>query len=299
MLTGIVPALLTPFTAQGQLDTTALGELIEFILQHDVSGLYLCGSTGEGLLLTEEERRLVTETAIRQVGGRVPIVVHVGATSTSQAERLALHARQTGAAAVAAVPPFYYAVGRKGIEEHYRRLARAAELPVYLYSIPAATGVSIGADVVRSLFEEGVIKGLKYTSHDQLTFREIIELCGPGLNVLSGPDEMLLPFLVMGAHGGIGTTYNCLPHLYVALYQAWSEGEIQKARELQFQASRVILVLRDFGVVPAVKAAMGFLGVDCGAPRAPLMPLTEEQQGQLEQDLRSVGFFSQAVETAR
>ena len=299
MLTGIVPALLTPITARGQLDTTALGELIEFILQHDVSGLYLCGSTGEGLLLTEEERRLVTETAIRQVGGRVPIVVHVGATSTSQAERLALHARQAGAAAVAAVPPFYYAVGRKGIEEHYRRLARAAELPVYLYSIPAATGVSIGADVVRSLFEEGVIKGLKYTSHDQLTFREIIELCGPGLNVLSGPDEMLLPFLVMGAHGGIGTTYNCLPHLYVALYQAWSEGEIQKARELQFLASRVILVLRDFGVVPAVKAAMGLLGVDCGAPRAPLMPLTEEQLEQLEQDLRSVGFFSQAVETAR
>jgi len=296
LFSGIFPALLTPLTSDARVDTAALGELIQFVLSHGVDGLYLCGSTGEGLLLTEQERQQVTETAIRQVAGRVPVIVHVGAISTASAERLAHHARAAGADAVAAVPPFYYAVGRQGIEAHYRRIAQAGGLPLYFYNIPAATQVSAGAELVRALFEDGVIRGLKYTSYDQLNLREIIETCGPELNVFSGPDEMVLPFLTMGVHGAIGTTYNCLPQTVVALYAAWRAGDMDKAQRLQYQIDRFILVLRQFSIVPAVKAVMEMLGVDCGPPCAPLMPLTGQERERLAHELQQIGFFDSVTE---
>lgn len=282
-------------TPDDQIDTAALRGLIEYQLDHGIDGFYLCGNTGEGMLLTEEERQTVTVTALEQVGDRAPIIVHVGALATAAAERLARHAREAGAYGVASVPPFYVPVAANGIEEHYRRIARAARLPLYLYYIPSATHVHLGAALIANLLREGIIRGLKYTSYDQLGFREIIEVCGPELNIFSGPDEMLLPFLVMGAHGAIGTTFNCLPHLFTTLYAAWKAGQWEEAQKLQFQVNRIILVLRDYGVIPAVKAAMRLLGLDCGNPRAPLLPLSEEQQDQLHQDLLEVGFFDGAA----
>jgi N-acetylneuraminate lyase len=290
LFSGVLPALLTPFTDQDRVDTAALCDLSERLLDCGVNGFYLCGSTGEGLLLTEQERCLVVETVVRQVRGRAPVVVHVGALATSASERMARHAWEAGADAVASVPPFYYAVGRAGIEAHYRRIAQAGGLPLYLYNIPSATQVSLDAHLVRDLLHDGVVRGLKYTSYDQLGFREIIELCGDGLNLLAGPDEMLLPFLLMGAHGGIGTTYNLVPELLVALYAAWILGDLQKAQQAQFEIDRIILALRTYGVVPAVKVAMRLRGVDCGAPRAPLVPLTAEQEEALGRDLEALGF---------
>jgi N-acetylneuraminate lyase len=294
MYTGIFPALLTPLTTEDEIDTHALCKLIDFVLANGVHGLYVCGSTGEGILLTEAERRLVAETTVKHVAGRVPIIVHVGALATSVAARLGRHAREAGADAVASIPPFYFQVGREGIEEHYRHIARAAELPVYIYNIPAATNVDVGADLVRTLFEEGTIRGLKYTSLDQLAFREILEVCGGRLNAFSGPDQMLLPYLVMGAHGGIGTTYNFMPGLYVELFKAWSSGDIKRAQELQFQADRIMLIMKRYryGIIPASKVTMRLLGIECGGPRQPMIPYNQTDQEKLKAELDEVGFFS-------
>jgi N-acetylneuraminate lyase len=180
-------------------------------------------------------------------------------------------------------------VGRSEIETHYRRIAQAAGIPLYLYSIPSATQVSLEASLICDLVRDGVARGLKYTSYDQLSFREILESCGKKINVFAGPDEMLLPFLLMGAHGGIGTTYNLLPELLLDLYAAWEAGDLQKAQQAQYQIDRVILVFRKFGVVPAVKAAMRLRGIDCGNPRAPLLPLSAEQVERLACELEGVG----------
>ena len=280
--------MLTPFCADDCVDTKGLCELAEFLLGTGINGLYLCGSTGEGLLMTEAERCLTVETVVNQVRGRVPVIVHVGAPATVMSERLAHHARLAGADAVASIPPFYYAVGKKEIMEHYRRIKQSAGLPLILYNIPGATQVDLGASLVQELYDENIAQGLKYTSYDQLSFREIVESCGPDLNVLAGPDEMLLPFLLMGAQGGIGTTYNLTPELFLSLFAAWQEGDLDQARALQYQVDRVILVIRKYGVVPAVKAAMRMRGVDCGNPRAPLLPLTEEMADKLVDELHQV-----------
>ena len=291
MLSGIIPPLLTPFSAEGEVDTGVLCELVDFLLDHGVDGFYVCGTTGEGMLLTEAERCLVVETTVKQVRDRVPVVAHVGAIATATAVRLAEHAREAGAYAVASVPPFYVPVTPRGIEEHYRRLAQAAGIPLYIYFIPGATNVHVSPHLIARLHRDKLISGIKYTSYDQLGFREIIELCNPELNILSGPDEMLLPFLVMGAHGGIGTTYNCMPQLYIQLYAAWQAGDMATARELQYQVNRVILILRDHGVIPALKSTMRLIGIDPGNPRAPLLPLSPEKEAELEQDLTAIGFF--------
>ncbi|MBI5305680.1 MAG: dihydrodipicolinate synthase family protein [Chloroflexi bacterium] len=291
MLTGIIPAFLTPLTPDDRVDTNGLCELVEFLIGSGVNGLYLCGSTGEGLLLTEDERRLVVETVVRQVAHRVPVIAHVGAIATSVSERLAQHARACGADAVASIPPFYYNAGQTGIATHYQRIAAATQgLPLYIYNIPEATQVQLSAALIANLFKTQTIQGLKYTSYDMLTLRDIMETC-PGLNVLSGPDEMLLPFLVMGVQGGIGTTYNCMPRLFLELYAAWQCGNLKRAQELQFQIDRIILVIAQYGVIAATKAAMRFHGVECGMPRTPLVALNEEQQAHLRDDLRAVGFF--------
>jgi N-acetylneuraminate lyase len=294
MYSGTFPALLTPLTKKDEIDTHALCELIDFVLAKGVHGLYICGSTGEGILLTEEERRLVAETTVKHVAGRVPVIVHVGAPATALAARLARHAHEAGADAVASVPPFYFQVGQDGIKEHYRHIARATELPVYIYNIPASTNVNISADLVRTLFEEGTVRGLKFTSPDQLAFREILEACNGKLNAFSGPDQMLLSFLVMGAHGGIGTTYNFMPGLYVELFEAWRSGDIQRAQELQFLADRIMLIMKryPYGIIPAAKATMRMLGIECGGPRQPMIPFNQTDQEKLRAELDEVGFFS-------
>jgi N-acetylneuraminate lyase len=291
LFSGIIPALLTPFTPQGDVNLTALEDLVEFVLAGGVRGLYLCGSAGEGLLLSEAERRSVVETAVEQVDGRVPIIVHVGALATATSARLARHARETGADAVASIPPFYYPAGEEGIRAHYREIARAADLPLYAYNIPGLTNVDLGTELIEDLFQEGVIQGVKYTSYDQLDFRKLVETCGPELNLFSGPDEMLLPFLVMGGHGGIGTTYNCFPDLFVAIYDAWRAGDMPQAQQLQYQVDRFILLLRVYGVIPAVKVVTRWAGVDCGPPRMPIQPLTAEEEKQLHREVEQLGLL--------
>ncbi len=294
MFTGVIPALLTPFTSDDHVDVHALEKLIKFEMDGGVNGLYVTGSTGEGISMTEAERELVAEVAVKTVGGKIPIIVHVGATATGACMRLARHAEKIGAAAVASVPPFYYSVGPKGVEDHYRAIGKASKLPLYIYNIPGATGVNVGVDLISRLFKDGVITGIKFTATDMLAFRDIIDTCEGKLNVISGPDELFLPFLVMGGQAGIGSTYNPMPRVYVNLYNAFKAGDLKRAQELQYFIDRYILVLFRYGVLAGVKATMGWLGVEVGEPRLPILPLTAEQKVGLRKDLDAMNYFELA-----
>ncbi|MGD8457630.1 MAG: dihydrodipicolinate synthase family protein [Anaerolineales bacterium] len=291
MYKGIIPALLTPFTPDQQVNPKMITKLVSYFIDQGVSGFYLCGSTGEGLLMTEEERKIVTETVVAEVNSRIPVIVHVGAPATIMAERLARHAVEVGADAIASIPPMYYLFSRLEVAAYYRRLKRAAELPLYFYNIPGLLNISLDTELAHNLYSEGVIQGMKYTHHDVLTFRGIIEACGNGLNVLSGPDEKLLNFLVMGAHGGIGTTYNCMVKVYVDIYNAWQNGDVALAQELQYLANRAISIMAQFNMIPAVKAVMQMKGLDCGDPRGPFLPLSKKEKNKLRKELDAIGFF--------
>lgn len=294
MFNGVFPALFTPFSADDHVDVPALEKLIKYVLDGGINGLYITGSTGEGFSMTEEERRLVAEVVVKTVAHQVPVIVQVGAIATNLCQRLAAHAEKIGADAVSSVPPFYYPVGPRGVEDHYRLIAQATRLPLYIYNIPGTTGVSIGADMVRRLVEDGVVQGLKFTDTNQLLFREIIDSCKGKLNIFSGPDEMLLSFLTMGGHGGIGSTYNAMPRLYASLWKNWQAGNLKRAQELQYAIDRYVIVLMRYGVMAATKATMTFLGVPVGEARRPYVPLTAEQKVALRKDLDAIDFFTWA-----
>jgi N-acetylneuraminate lyase len=289
---GIIPALVTPFDSRGKVNNAALRELIDFLFSTGVDGFYVTGGTGEGLLLDPDERRAVLEVALDQVNGRVPVIAHVGAVATHTAVDLAAHAAAVDAAAVAAIPPIYFQVDLESIKAHYREIARAAHgLPTWLYYVPHATGVTLNSDKFAELMEIEHVVGVKYTSHDLYEMHNIIDAArGRDFTVISGPDEMCLPALIMGATGAIGTTFNVMSGQYVKLYRAYMSGDLESAQQLQFQANQVIKAILSVPTLAAVKAMLARMGFDCGVPRRPLRPLMPEEDTRLWNALAQTPF---------
>ena len=295
-ITGILSALVTPFTEQGQLDTRVMRSLVRWQLECGLAGFFVCGGTGEGLLLDPDERKLSLETVLDEAGTGVPVVAHVGAVATHVAADLAAHAQSAGAAAIAAIPPIYFRVDQPALIAHYQQIADAApDTPLWLYNIPGATGVTVTVDMFRELMQIPQVAGIKFTSYDFFTMRSIIELGEErGITVLSGPDEMCLPALTMGAHGAIGTTYNILPGLFSQLFECYQAGDLAGAQAKQYQANRIIRAFTSVPSIAAVKAILTRMGFPCGAPRAPMRPLSEAELAKLWQGLDAADFLAAA-----
>jgi N-acetylneuraminate lyase len=291
-LTGMMSALLTPFDGDGNVNFTVLSDLVEWQLARGLAGFYILGSSGEGLLMSEDERRSVAEAVVRQVKGRVPVVVHVGALTTRAACTLAAHAAEIGADAISSIPPFYYNVGPEGVKQYYIQVAAASGLPFYVYNIPGTTGVNVAVDVVRELIAAVPnLRGMKYTAYDLYAMRKIIELDEGRFNVLSGADEIMVAAQAMGADGAIGTTENFLPRVFVDAYSAFQAGDVKTAEALQARINWTVSTFLSFPSLGAVKEIMRLLGFDLGNPRPPLLSLTEDQRGRLREMLEEKSFF--------
>jgi N-acetylneuraminate lyase len=288
---GVWPALVTPLTPDDGIDVETTQRLVNDLIDKGVHGFYVCGGTGEGVLLPVAARRVMAETVIEQANGRVPVIVHVGAVSTAEAVELAAHAASVGADAVAAVPPFYYAVDFEAIKAHYQLIAGASDLPLYLYYIPGTTGVELTAGEMWELCQLSKVAGFKYSAFDLFKLERILALAEGSLNVFTGPDQLFMPCQMLGVDGAIGTTYNILPRHFLKLYEACQQGDISRARRLQSQANDVIETFIAYGGIPAVKEILGFLGYDVGHCRRPLGRLTPSQVESLHNDLASVNFW--------
>jgi N-acetylneuraminate lyase len=298
---GVWPALVTPLTEEDRINVSVTRRLVDHLIGCGIGGLYVCGGTGEGVLLPASERKTMAETVVEQVNGRVPVMVHVGAVATAEAIDLARHAEAAGADAVAAVPPFYYSVGFQAIAEHYELIAAASSLPLYLYYIPGTTGVTLNAEQMWELCQIPNVRGFKYSAFDMYLLEQILALGRPStgsgqgtLNVFSGPDQLFAPMLTVGVDGAVGTTYNLLPRHFCRIYQAFQRGDIDEARRLQSQANRVIDVFIKHGALPAVKEMMRMLGFDCGYCRRPLGRLDGDQIAAMRADLDQIGFWELA-----
>jgi len=276
MIRGILPALLTPMSADGsEVKYTALPALVEFLLASGADGFFVCGGSGEGLLLSLEERRRVLETVVDQAQGRAAIIAHIGALATRDAQALAAHAETLNVAAVAAVPPVYFRVDDDALYEHYRMIAAAApHTPLWVYQIPSATGVNINVDKMRRLLEIDNVAGIKYSSYDMYDMANILAL-PQNVNVLSGFDEVLVAALSMGVHGAIGSTYNVMPATFSRIYRVARSGDWATAQALQQRANRVIQALLTVPLISGMKAILSDRGYAGGGPRRPLPSLDE------------------------
>ncbi|MFY9295112.1 MAG: N-acetylneuraminate lyase [Caldicoprobacterales bacterium] len=282
---GVIPALVTPFKEDESVDEEKTRNLVEYLLDIGVDGFYLTGSTGEGFLMDETERKKVVEVVIDQVKDRVPVIVHVGAISTKISVELAKHAYEAGAAAVSSVPPFYYKFSFDEIYNYYKDISDATPLPLIIYSIPATTGVDMGIDAIVKLAEIDNVKGIKYTSMNHFEMQRIKERLSGNFAVYSGADEMALSGMLMGADGIIGSSYNCIPEVFIQMLSAIEEGDINVAKEHQIIANDIIEIFARYTYHVSLKQAMKWLGVDCGRNRRPFKSFTTEEKEALRKDL--------------
>lgn len=274
-ISGVIPAMLTPFDCNEEVDIPAVKALAEHLVQMGVGGLYLTGSTGEGFLQTSEQRMKVVEAVTEQVDHRVGVIVHVGSISTKESILLAKQAAAAGADAVSAVPPFYYKFGFEQIVKHYSDIADSTDLPLVIYSI-ANTGVNMSIEDVERLASVSNIGGIKLTSADTYPIQRIKRHLGDSFTVYSGCDEVFLAGAVMGADGFIGSTYNLIPDLYIRLLNAVKSGDIRKAEEIADLANDTLEILLAHNYMPVLKNMMNHIGVQVGPNRRPFYPNTDE-----------------------
>ncbi len=292
---GVVVAAFTPMTPEGALDVARVGPLLDHYERFGVSGVYVTGSTGEGVSLTMTERRQAIDAFVGAGRGRFPVIVQVGRNSLREARELAAHAEAAGADAISSTPPSYFRPTSLSnlVDCMIEVTAGAPGLPFYYYHIPELTGVD--SRMVDFLREGGdrlaTLAGLKFTSSDLNELQACVELDGGRFEVLSGKDEMLLGALAHGARGAVGSTYNIAAPLYHRLRAAFAAGDIETARRCQSRSIALVDVLRRYRLIPAQKAVMRLIGVDCGPTRLPHVQLTGTQLDSLRRDLDEIGFF--------
>ncbi len=277
---GIYPALVTPMRDDLTLHAALLPRLVEFHLDAGVDGIWIAGASGEGELLSTEERRVITEMVIEAVAGRAKVIVHVGSIAPAQSYDLAVHAQRCGASAVASTPPHYYAPSPQTVVDHYRRIADVCDLPLFMYHLPGCTHVPVTLPLAEKLLEIPSIAGIKYSDHNLILMRSIKQLDPDRLTLLFGMDAVLLAALVMGADGGVGGSFNFMPEAYVRILALYREGRLADAQQLQRETSDFGIALRGaLSPASASKFAVSLRGIDCGPPRPPLsLPAEEEQQ---------------------
>lgn len=277
---GIYPALVTPMQEDLSLHAALIPRLVEFHVASGVDGIWIAGASAEAELLSAEERRAMTEMVIEAVAGRVKVIVHVGSVAPLQAYALADHAQRCGADAVASIPPYFYMPTMPAVVDHYRRLADACSLPLFMYHLPDCTHVPVTLSLIEQLLEIPSIAGIKYSDHNLLLMRRIKCLDPDRLTVLFGMDAVLLAALVMGADGGVGGSYNFMPEAFVKIHALHRDGRIAEAQQVQWETTNFSLALRaDLPPMPASKFAVSLRGIDCGPPRPPhVLPSDSEQE---------------------
>lgn len=285
---GVLPAAVTPVNKAGSFQRPAFERLLQRLYGAGVDGVYVCGSTGEGMQLSAGVRREVAEAAVALSPPGAQVIVHVGAAAAREALDLTRHAAAAGASAVSSLPP----PGRFGfreLREYYARLAGETGLPLFLYYFPAMTGAELSLDQLLELCAlEGVV-GIKITDFDLYRLRTLSQT---GAIVFSGRDEVLAAGLLMGAQGTIGTFYNLLPGEAVRLHRLARAGRWEEAVAVQDRINALIRAVSPFPIFPAVKQLLEWSGMPCGHCLPPRLPLEAEQRERLRRRVREAGFDS-------
>ena len=266
MFSGLMPAMVTPFDERGEVDLEAAEAVVERFVAAGVSGISPLGSTGEFSHLLFEERKRFAQEIVGIVGGRVPLVVGVGATGTGEGVGLARHVEEVGGDGVLVVSPFYWKAGEDALFEHFAAVARAVGIPVLIYNLPLLTGIDLSPGLVARVAGECPnVVGLKDTvteySHTVNVLREV-KPKRPDFSVLAGFEDLILPSVLAGGDGSICGLANVVPELFVEMVRRAQNGELEKAAEMHRRVLS-LLALGGLGDTPlgAIKLAMNVLGV--------------------------------------
>ncbi len=275
MFSGAFTALITPFK-NGEVDGEALADLAEFQIRQGVNGLVPCGTTGETPALTEEEDRLVVETAVHVSGGQVPVIAGTGSNSTDMAIKYTKMAEKAGADGSLQVAPYYNKPTQEGLFRHFAAIAENTSLPLILYNIPSRTSVTLSAETVARLAELPNIVGIKDSTLSVSMVSDVRRLCGEEFAILSGDDPMTLPVMSLGGNGVISVASNVAPAAVSEMVKALNSEDFERGRELHYELFPLFRALfLETNPIP-VKAAASLLGLCSDEMRLPLVPMSGE-----------------------
>lgn len=291
-LNGLIAATYTPMNDEGELNLAGIPALVEHLIGAGICGVYVCGSTGEGMSLTTFERQQVTEAFVEAVARRIPVIVQVGHNCLEDARTLARHAMDCGADIVSATCPSYYPIADvKTLVATMARIAAAApDIPFYYYHIPALTGsaIDIADFMVQARESIPTLSGLKYTDTRLFEYQDCRSRCGLDVDIVFGCDEMLLGALATGAMAAIGSTYNVIPQVYQTIMQSFSQGDLTGARAAQQRSVDFVNTMKRYPFHSAMKTALQWMGLPMGTCRLPQRPLSLSEAKQLRADLESL-----------
>jgi 4-hydroxy-tetrahydrodipicolinate synthase len=289
---GILPALVTPFTDDGKtVDEERLRVLVNHCLELGVHGVVPCGTTGEFVNLSTEEKKQVIKIVVDEVNGKVPVVAGTGASGTREALEMTKYAKDAGATAALIVTPYYMKPADRGIYEHYNTIASEVDLPIILYNIPQCTGLPLPWQMVEDLAQIPNIVGVKDSSGQLSFILAVLEKVRDKINVLCGHDEVVVAALAAGCSGAILASANVIPDVWIQIYNHVKNGELQKARELQYKVQKIARIIAGSGAV-GTKAALNMMKIKVGPVRMPLSvggELTYESREELRLDLEKIG----------
>ena len=294
--TGLIPAPFTPMHADGSLNPTLIKDYFTMIYRNGIRTAFICGTTGEGPSLTISERKSLAEAWVDAAKGSedFKIMTVVGGTSMGDCKELALHAKQIGLYGVSLLSPYYYKPSSvELIAACCSEVAAVVpDMPFYFYHIPVMTGVNFPMIELLKLVHNQIpnFAGIKYSHEDHMDLLSCIHFENSQYDILWGRDENLLSGMAMGVKAAIGSTYNYIAPLYQKLIEAFNQGDLQKARQLQQASVEMIRLLINYGGIPTGKAYMKLLGMDCGECRLPLRNLTSDQSKQFKVDLGLTDF---------
>jgi 4-hydroxy-tetrahydrodipicolinate synthase len=290
MFGGASVGIITPFK-NGKVDEEAFRKLIEEQIAGGTDAIVPCGTTGESTTLSHEEHDRVIEITVDAVKKRVPVIAGTGSNSTAEAIRLTKHAWEAGADGALLVCPYYNRPTQEGIYQHYRTVAEKIPIPIIIYNIQSRTGTNITAETLARLAEIKNIVGVKEASGNIKQMSDIIRLCGPDFEVLSGDDIFTLPLLALGGKGVISVISNVVPADMAALVDAFVGGDLQKARDLHFRMSPLIDALFiETNPIPT-KAALAMMGKIEYDLRLPLCRMSEKNEAILKNVMQQYGLI--------
>ncbi|QQL50297.1 dihydrodipicolinate synthase family protein [Mucilaginibacter ginkgonis] len=294
---GIVAATFAAYHTDGSVNLDIIPSLVDNLVNDGVSGVYICGTNGEGPNMTIEERMAVAEAYVKAANKRILVLVHVGHTSIMECKKLAAHAASIGADAFSSVAAFYFKpTSVQNLVDSMAEIASAApQLPFYYYHMPTLTGVGVDMVEFLRLGEQAIpnLAGVKYTASTLFEYQACLNYKDGKFDTLFGFDEMLLPALAVGAQGAIGSTYTFAAPFYLKVIDCYRAGKAEEARQAQLVMVNVIRAIIKHPSIAAQRAIMKMLGTDMGNARLPLVSLSDSAYNELRSDLEALGFFKQ------
>ena len=287
-----MPALVTPFTRDGDISEEGYKQVIDYTIDKGVTGVVALGTTGEFSYLRTEERKKMLKLTIEYVDGRVPIIAGTGQHSTRATVELTKFAADLGCDASLVISPYYLRPADKGYYEHYEEVARKGNLPILLYNIPQCTLGVLNSNVVEDLAELDNVVGIKDSSGSVPYILELIQKLKGKIEVIIGADENFLSAVVAGSNAAIMASANVIPHIWLEIMKLAKSGKVEEAAKLQRSTQTFARMVLKHGAAPPVKAALRMLGINAGRSRMPLNSggtLTPETKEEIRIELEKMG----------